>query len=54
MNEQNDIESISLLKSFTYCKYQCVTNKRKRIGKKHFDDPNKFVEYLNIQITSMH
>ena len=28
-------------------KYQCLINKRKSTGLKHFNDPKAFIEYLN-------
>ena len=48
INNQPDIDKIHLCaKDLHELKYQFLINKKERIGLKHFDDPNAFIEDLN-------
>ena len=48
INHQPDIDKIYLYaKDPSEAKYQFLTNKRKRTGLKHLNDPKAFIEYSN-------
>ena len=48
INHQPDIDEIYLYaKDPSEAKYQFLTNKRKRTGLKHLNDPKAFIEYSN-------
>ena len=48
INHQPDIDKIHLYaKDPSEAKYQFLTNKRKRTGLKHLNDPKAFIEYSN-------
>ena len=48
MNNQPDIDKIYLYaKDLHETKYQYLTNKREKVGLKHYDDPKDFIQYSN-------
>ena len=48
INNQQDIDKIYLYAKDPYeDKYQYLINKREKVGLKHFNDPNTFIEYSN-------
>ena len=48
INNQQDIDEIYLYAKDPYeDKYQYLSNKRERVGLKHFNDPKAFIEYSN-------
>ena len=48
MNNQSDIDKIYLYaKDLHETKYQYLTNKREKVGLKHYDDPKDFIQYSN-------
>ena len=48
VNNLQDIDKIYLYAKDPYeAKYQFLTNKRKSIGLKHFNDPKVFIQYLD-------
>ena len=48
INNQPDIDKIYLYAKDPYeAKYQCLINKRQKVGLDHFNDPKAFMEYSN-------
>ena len=48
IKQQPDIDKIySYVKDPYDVKYQCLINKREKVGLKHYDDPKAFIEYSN-------
>ena len=48
INNQLDIDKTYLYAKYPYeAKYQCLINKRKKVGLDHFDDSKVFIEYSN-------
>ena len=48
INNQQDIEKTYLYEKDPYeAKYQCLINKREKVGLNHYDDPKAFMEYSN-------
>ena len=48
MNNQPDIDKIYLYaKDLHETKYQYLTNKREKVGLKHYDDPKDFIQFSN-------
>ena len=48
INNQQDIEKTYLYEKDPYeAKYQCLINKREKVGLNHYDDPKPFMEYSN-------
>ena len=48
INNQPDIDKIYLYAKDPYeAKYQCLINKREKVGLDHFNDPKTFMDYSN-------
>ena len=48
INNESDIEKIYLYTKDPFdAKYQYLINKREKVGLKHYDDPQAFIEYSN-------
>ena len=48
INNQQDIEKTYLYEKDPYeAKYQCLINKREKVGLNHYGDPKPFMEYSN-------
>ena len=48
INNQPDIDKIYLYANDPFeAKYQCLINKREKVGLNHFNDPKAFIEYWN-------
>ena len=48
INNQRYIDQIHLYPKDPYkAKYQCLVNKREKVGLKHYGDPKFFIEYSN-------
>ena len=48
INNQPDIDKIYLYAKHPYeAKYQCLINKRKKVGLDYFNDPKAFMDYSN-------
>ena len=48
INNQPDIDKIYLYAKDPFeAKFQCLINKREKVGLNHYDDPKAFTEYSN-------
>ena len=48
INNQPDIDKIYLYAKDPFeAKFQCLINKREKVGLNHYDDPTAFTEYSN-------